>query len=54
MMTTTKTLSGSNKQQPRFGDPVLNLTVPVGREAVFSCVVQNLKEHQVSERDSPS
>lgn len=33
---------------PKFGEPIQNQTVPVGREAVFSCVVDNLQTYKVS------
>jgi len=32
-----------------FGEPIHNQTVAVGREAVFSCVIHNIKEYQVSD-----
>jgi hypothetical protein len=33
---------------PKFGEPIQNQTIPVGREAVFSCVVDNLQTYKVS------
>ena len=33
---------------PRFGKPLNNLTVSVGREAIFACVVENLGPYKVS------
>lgn len=35
---------------PKFGEPLQNVTVPVGREAVLQCVVDNLQTYKVSER----
>jgi hypothetical protein len=32
---------------PKFGAPIQNVTVPVGREAVLSCVVDNLQTYKV-------
>lgn len=32
---------------PKFGEPIFNVTIPVGREAVFSCVVDNLQTYKV-------
>ncbi|KAG8229391.1 hypothetical protein J437_LFUL000912 [Ladona fulva] len=28
--------------QPEFAEPIVNLTVPVGRDATFTCVVSHL------------
>jgi len=33
---------------PKFGEPMQNQTIAVGREAVFSCVVDNLQTYKVS------
>ncbi|XP_043791730.1 lachesin-like [Apis laboriosa] len=33
---------------PRFGTPLNNLTVSVGREAVFTCIVENLGPYKVA------
>jgi hypothetical protein len=33
---------------PKFGESIQNQTVAVGREAVFSCVVDNLQTYKVS------
>ncbi|CAB0042827.1 unnamed protein product [Trichogramma brassicae] len=33
---------------PRFGKPLNNLTVSVGREAVFACIVENLGPYKVA------
>lgn len=33
---------------PKFGEPIQNQTIAVGREAVFSCVVDNLQTYKVS------
>lgn len=32
---------------PKFGEPLQNLTIPVGREALLSCVVDNLQTYKV-------
>ncbi|XP_069173872.1 lachesin [Procambarus clarkii] len=32
---------------PRFQEPIKNVTVPLGREAVLSCIVENLGEYKV-------
>ena len=34
---------------PKFGEPLQNLTIPVGREALLSCVVDNLQTYKVIE-----
>ncbi|KAK6624788.1 hypothetical protein RUM44_011648 [Polyplax serrata] len=34
--------------QPEFSEPIANLTVPVGRDATFKCVVQHLGGYRVS------
>lgn len=33
---------------PEFVEPMANVTVPVGREVTFQCVVKNLNSHRVS------
>ena len=33
---------------PNFKEPIANVTAPVGREAILSCVVQDLAEYKVS------
>lgn len=33
---------------PKFGEPMHNATVSLGREAVFSCTVDNLQTYKVS------
>ncbi|CAL7940163.1 unnamed protein product [Xylocopa violacea] len=33
---------------PRFGKPLNNLTVSVGREAIFTCIVENLGPYKVA------
>lgn len=33
---------------PKFGEPIQNQTVAVGRESMFSCVVDNLQTYKVS------
>uniref|UniRef100_A0ABD2W5L6 Ig-like domain-containing protein n=1 Tax=Trichogramma kaykai TaxID=54128 RepID=A0ABD2W5L6_9HYME len=37
-----------HKYLPRFGKPLNNLTVSVGREAVFACIVENLGPYKVA------
>lgn len=32
---------------PDFSEPIRNVTVPLGREAVLSCVISNLAEYKV-------
>lgn len=32
---------------PRFAEPIPNITVTVGRDALLACVVENLKGHKV-------
>ena len=34
--------------QPEFVEPITNLTVPVGRDATFKCVVGHLGGYRVS------
>lgn len=34
---------------PYFGEPMANVTVPLGREAVLTCVVRNLGQYKVSQ-----
>lgn len=34
---------------PKFGEPISNVTVPVGREAVLTCAVENLSTYKVSD-----
>ncbi|KAH9638017.1 hypothetical protein HF086_014878 [Spodoptera exigua] len=33
--------------QPEFAEPLMNLTVPIGRDATFRCLVQNLGGYRV-------
>lgn len=33
---------------PKFGEPIQNQTIAVGREAVFNCVVDNLQTYKAS------
>ncbi|CAH1709933.1 unnamed protein product [Chironomus riparius] len=33
---------------PKFGEPIQNQTIAVGREAVFSCVVDNLQTYKIA------
>ncbi|XP_066954068.1 lachesin-like [Macrobrachium rosenbergii] len=37
----------SDEMEPEFGGAIKNVTVPLGREAVLSCVVDNLGEYKV-------
>ncbi|RZF48606.1 hypothetical protein LSTR_LSTR011237 [Laodelphax striatellus] len=39
--------NSSSTGDPEFTQPIGNLTTPVGREAVLSCVVDNLGKHRV-------
>lgn len=32
---------------PKFKEPITNVTAPVGREAILSCVVQDLAGYKV-------
>lgn len=34
--------------QPKFTEPIGNITVPVGREAMFTCYVHSLGGYRVS------
>jgi hypothetical protein len=33
---------------PKFGEPIINVTVPVGREATLMCVVDDLGAYKVN------
>lgn len=33
---------------PRFGEPIINVTAPVGREATLVCVVDDLGSYKVN------
>ncbi|CAO1364975.1 unnamed protein product [Diamesa tonsa] len=37
-----------DRDTPKFGEPIFNVTIPVGREAVFSCVVDNLQTYKIA------
>ncbi|XP_050321354.1 zwei Ig domain protein zig-8-like [Bactrocera neohumeralis] len=37
-----------DKDLPKFGEPLQNVTVPVGREAVLQCVVDNLQTYKIA------
>ncbi|XP_055298956.1 neurotrimin-like isoform X2 [Sitodiplosis mosellana] len=37
-----------DKDLPKFGEPLQNLTIPVGREALLSCVVDNLQTYKIA------
>lgn len=32
---------------PKFGEPITNVTVPVGREAIMGCLVEDLGQYKV-------
>lgn len=34
--------------QPEFAEPITNLTIPIGRDATFRCLVHNLGGYRVS------
>ncbi|XP_054083643.1 hemicentin-1 [Zeugodacus cucurbitae] len=36
------------KDLPKFGEPLQNVTIPVGREAVMQCVVDNLQTYKIA------
>ncbi|XP_026821901.1 LOW QUALITY PROTEIN: lachesin-like [Rhopalosiphum maidis] len=40
-------LNGCNGYQPKFTEPIGNITVPVGREAMFTCYVHGLGGYRV-------
>jgi hypothetical protein len=37
--------------EPHFSESIRNVTVPLGREAVLSCVINNLADYKVSSSD---
>ncbi|KAI4472310.1 hypothetical protein M0802_016951 [Mischocyttarus mexicanus] len=37
--------------QPEFSGPIKNLTVPLGRDATFTCLVKNLGGYRNNEKD---
>ncbi|XP_076238189.1 neurotrimin [Calliopsis andreniformis] len=41
-------LNDPSPDLPRFGSPLNNLTVSVGREAIFTCIVENLGPYKVA------
>ncbi|XP_076682597.1 neurotrimin [Andrena cerasifolii] len=41
-------LNDPSPDLPRFGKPLNNLTVSVGREAIFTCIVENLGPYKVA------
>lgn len=41
------TWTSSSGSAPDFAEPMGNVTVPVGREAVLSCTVSNLGQYKV-------
>ncbi|XP_044749436.1 lachesin-like isoform X2 [Coccinella septempunctata] len=40
-------VSGVSAFQPEFAEPIVNLTIPVGRDATFRCLVHNLGGYRV-------
>ncbi|XP_012289027.1 lachesin isoform X2 [Orussus abietinus] len=48
LATSTTGLADSTSDLPRFGKPLNNLTVSVGREAIFTCIVENLGPYKVA------
>lgn len=38
---------GTSEPEPEFGDAIQNVTVPLGREAILSCIVDNLGDYKV-------
>lgn len=48
-LTPCLTLRGNSRADtPKFGEPIQNQTIAVGREAVFNCVVDNLQTYKAS------
>lgn len=43
-----KHFTGCQGYQPKFTEPIGNITVPVGREAMFTCYVNSLGGYRVS------
>lgn len=39
---------GTSEPEPEFGDVIKNVTVALGREAILSCIVDNLGDYKVS------
>lgn len=37
---------------PKFGEPIQNQTIAVGRESFFACVVDNLQTYKVSRNEN--
>lgn len=37
---------------PKFGEPISNVTIPVGREATLTCVVEDLATYKVRHIDT--
>lgn len=38
---------GTSEPEPDFGDVIKNVTVALGREAILSCIVDNLGDYKV-------
>lgn len=38
--------------EPKFSAAITNVTVPVGREAILACIVQNLSAYKVNNLQS--
>lgn len=43
-----ETRGNEQELKPSFASPIENVTVPIGREATLSCIVQNLGAYKVS------
>lgn len=39
---------------PKFAEPIVNVTAPVGREAILVCVVDELSGFKVNSRETYS
>ncbi|XP_053974464.1 lachesin-like isoform X2 [Hylaeus anthracinus] len=48
IVTWASALNDPSPDSPRFGKPLNNLTVSVGREAIFTCIVENLGIYKVA------
>ncbi|XP_058810886.1 opioid-binding protein/cell adhesion molecule homolog isoform X2 [Phymastichus coffea] len=48
LLTLALRLARSDNGGPIFTEPILNVTIPVGREAVLSCVVENLSTYKIA------
>lgn len=41
-------LLAGGAEAPEFGEALMNLTAPLGRDATFKCIVVNLGNYRVS------